>query len=442
MKTLKKTIHRNNKTLKRNNNDIINFKNNKYNKLKELGKGLYGTTYLIKDNNITYAFKIQKILKEHIKKSTEFNIWRELEFNKNFIKKLNNKDKDFFIEIYEHKVINNCTHIQVRKNIPIFSNTPKKNTTNRIMYNYDKSKYCMYYLMEYVNGFTVYEYIINSLKENKNIPKKILLNIALQYLKSIQLLSSKGYGHNDEHHANMMLTTIPKNNKTFTLNNKTITKYKYQFKLIDYGLINNKKYIQTKNLGIYQIYEYMFFKNSKDDYYYYHCLYVLIYLFYDRSDYIYELHNKTDPYESVQYNLLDYTYKKIMVLHTDFFNNTINKYIKQYPETEKYMIEINRYVEYNNIKDIDIFTYAGYLLHKNKYKKHIYGLITIIIRKLLYTFQIIYPKLYLEYNSYKLIDKRIIQFPVNKEIGLQLLEFTTIDEIINYLTNYYLKLYK
>ena len=79
--------------------------------------------------------------------------------------------------------------------------------------------------MELINGITVDEYIFNSLKENKNIPKKILLNIALQYIKSIQLLSLKGYGHNDEHFGNMMLTTIPKNNKTFTFE-----KYKYSLK--------------------------------------------------------------------------------------------------------------------------------------------------------------------------------------------------------------------
>jgi len=53
-----------------------------------------------------------------------------------------------------------------------------------------------------------------------------------------------------------------------------------------------------------------------------------------------------------------------------------------------------------------------------------------------------YPKLFFEYYGYKIFDKKMINFQINKEIGLQLLEFKTIDEIINYLTNYYLKLYK
>lgn len=46
----KNTLFKNNKTKKLNKNIII-FKNNEYTKLKELGKGIYGTTYLIKITN-------------------------------------------------------------------------------------------------------------------------------------------------------------------------------------------------------------------------------------------------------------------------------------------------------------------------------------------------------------------------------------------------------
>ena len=38
-------------------------------KIKKLGTGMFGTTYLITDNGKKYALKIQKILPVHVKKN-------------------------------------------------------------------------------------------------------------------------------------------------------------------------------------------------------------------------------------------------------------------------------------------------------------------------------------------------------------------------------------
>lgn len=70
-----------------------------------------------------------------------------------------------------------------------------------------------------------------------------------------------------------------------------------------------------------------------------------------------------------------------------------------------------------------------------------FGLLYIVIFKIFTEFQITYPKLYLEYLGYKIIDSRMLYFPINKKICLRLLEFTKFEEIVNYLTNLYLKLY-
>lgn len=432
-----KRINKTKKTKKKVKN-IVKFKNNDYIVLKELNKDIFGTTFLVKNNKTNYAFKIQKILEDNIKQNTGINLWRELEFNKHFIKKMDNKDKYFFMEISDYEILNSCDHIHERNGINFDSKKPD-NKVDKIIYKYSKQQPCVYYLMEYISGSTVYEYFINLLKNNKNILDKVLFNISLQFIKSIQLLSLKGYGHNNEHPTNMMLTTIPKKYNTFTLNGKTIHKYKYQFKLINYGTLNNKKYIQRQNASLYN---YMFLKNP-NDYYYCHCLYALIDLFYNRANYIYAINNKKNIIGLVKYDLKGYTYKKIMTQHTSFFNKTFNKLIKQYPNTEKYMLELNKYVKNTNIKKIELFEYIKNLFNdKYKTKKHIYGFIEIVINKLLYTFQIMYPELYLKYNGYDIIDKRMVNYQINKEIGLQLIEFTTMDEIINYLTNYYLNIYK
>jgi len=61
--------------------------NDDYKIIKEIGIGMMGTVYLVKDkSNNKYAMKIEKILKKHSNESLEYDIWREIEFSNKMYK--------------------------------------------------------------------------------------------------------------------------------------------------------------------------------------------------------------------------------------------------------------------------------------------------------------------------------------------------------------------
>lgn len=77
--------------------------------IKEIGSGMIGTTYLVKDKkNNKYALKIEKIFEKDIKKSLKSNIWREIEFSNN----LGKKYPDQFMYLYNYQIIKNCSNTQ------------------------------------------------------------------------------------------------------------------------------------------------------------------------------------------------------------------------------------------------------------------------------------------------------------------------------------------
>ena len=76
---------------------------NKVHIIKELGYGLYGTTYLAKYNNKLYALKIQHILEKNIIKDYNNEIWREMSLY-NYIKKLNKEEQLFFTKLYNYSI--------------------------------------------------------------------------------------------------------------------------------------------------------------------------------------------------------------------------------------------------------------------------------------------------------------------------------------------------
>lgn len=407
-----------NKTKKNNNNEnTLIFKKTRYTKVRILGKGHYGTTYLLKHKNKQYAFKIQKILESERENDNQNYIWREIDFNNNFIAKLNVDDKYFFMEIYDYEITNNCNH----KQFTITNNSDEYNIE------LDKSDYCIYYLMELINGLTVNDFIYYNLKLNYKISSKLLINLGLQFIKSIQLLSSYGYSHNDIHFDNMMLTKIPRNCKSFNLNNNKIKKYKYQFKLIDYGLMNHKKFKQYNDMDNY------LFLDKPEHYYYKICLFNLLdLLLLYHIEYIYIVLNKSKP--SYDYDEKVYLYQNIMNNHPEFFTKSLKKYTSQYPETKTYIAKVNQYIKETKFTDIALNSFLSDLFNSVKEKKkYIYGLINIVIKKIIINFIIEYLKDYLKYCKLEIIDDRLLKFPVDKEISLRLLEFTKVDEIIGYL---------
>ena len=50
--------------------------------IKELGKGMHGTVYLVKDiSNNKYAMKVEQIFEKDLIKTTKSPVWREIEFS-------------------------------------------------------------------------------------------------------------------------------------------------------------------------------------------------------------------------------------------------------------------------------------------------------------------------------------------------------------------------
>ena len=83
---------------------------------KVLGKGKSGSVFLAKDSSKNkYAIKIQKLLKKNLVDDSSSQMWREI----HFATEMNKKYPQFFVELLDFKIDDNCTYIHVdeaRKN--------------------------------------------------------------------------------------------------------------------------------------------------------------------------------------------------------------------------------------------------------------------------------------------------------------------------------------
>ena len=148
-----------------------------HHKIKELGTGFSGTTYLIQIKDIKYTLKIQHILKYDIE-NKKSDLWREI-----FFAKYVSKYPNIFKHLYYYNIIENCTFIKNNNKIGLHISEPDE---------YDKlqkSKYCIEF---------IYNYQKNTLD---NIIKKLNIkqfySLLLQLLYGIYILQKKKYTHND-----------------------------------------------------------------------------------------------------------------------------------------------------------------------------------------------------------------------------------------------------
>ena len=125
-----------------------------YKKLKVLGVGMFGTTYLIEKDGIKYALKTQHILASQKKKDFKYELWRELDLY-NYISKLNKNDKKFFTQLYDYKIYNNCNHKQKRPFKIFDTNKP----FYKILSKLDKSTWCVDMLIDYHGKWTCSDYL-------------------------------------------------------------------------------------------------------------------------------------------------------------------------------------------------------------------------------------------------------------------------------------------
>lgn len=202
--------------------------------IKELGNGMYGTTYKIKENDKFYALKIEYILESdlidnELIKNTDNLHWREIYFANH----LNKLYPEQFMKLYTYKIINNCEHKQKytikREFIPKYF----RNKFDKLA----KSKYCIEKKYELING-TIKD-IFNKLNQNQRY------SIVAQLAGIIKILEKHKYLHGDFHSANMGYILTKK--KFVTILGHKIPTNGYIVKAIDYGSILHKNFNMTKS---------------------------------------------------------------------------------------------------------------------------------------------------------------------------------------------------
>ena len=208
---------------------------NKCKIIKELGHGMFGTTYLVELNSKKYALKIEKITEFNVfqKFNTKYQEWREIIFSEKF----GNKYPEQFIKLYTWDIINNCEY-----NNPNNPNDliylPKE--VQQTLKDKSNSKYCIRKLYSLVD--TDLSKII------KNLNKKQIYSLIIQLAHIIWLLKTKGYSHNDLHGQNIgVINTKKKYINIF--HNKipiSIPTYGYIFVALDYGNLTKNSWELTE----------------------------------------------------------------------------------------------------------------------------------------------------------------------------------------------------
>lgn len=286
-----------------------------YSIIKELGYGMFGNVYLIKNfsNNKRYALKIQHVEKKDLNQNKKSSIWREINFSLKFA----NNYPTQFIKLYEYDFINECGEKKIK--IPFDINNFPLNLQKKII-RLNKSLYCARMVYDLVEG--------NLHQLEGKLTQQQIYSMIVQLTYSIELLHANNYVHMDIHDRNVGWIKTLKTHK-IKINNYHIPTYGYIFKLIDYGMVLNKSDIAGN-------------KQKKDfNEYYENELFLLVHFMVDTEIYDYINSNK------IRINFdLDYAQ----------FKNT-----KFYPLIKKY----------SRLKSIQMFLFD--ILFPTQYQKIAFG---------------------------------------------------------------------
>lgn len=197
--------------------------------IKELGHGMFGTTYKIKENGKYYALKIEHILESDLIENLESPQWREIKFAQH----MNKLYKDQFMKLYSYEIIDNCDHKQKYTIDMKHINKYFRNKFNKLA----ESKYCIQKKYELVDG-TIKE-IISKLNEKEKY------SIMAQLAGIVKLLEKHKYLHGDFHSGNMGY--IKTNKRYVTILGNKIPTNGYIVKAIDYGSVLHNSFVLNKN---------------------------------------------------------------------------------------------------------------------------------------------------------------------------------------------------
>lgn len=224
---------------------------------KKIGYGSIGSSYFAEDaSGHEYVYKIEKILPSDIKKNYNYmSPWREIDFFKNVASKYPTQ----FMQMYDYKFIDDCTHIQ--SSYEHIKYLPKQRQLQ--IAKLIKSKYCFARLYDY-RGPTIGRII-------DKLSTKQIYSMFIQILYIIYILKKHKYQHNDLHQGN--ITTAKTDKKFIKIFNLDVPTFGYIYSAIDYGMVTNKKYkispwekkvyINTPDLNM--LFNSSYFNKSHDD---------------------------------------------------------------------------------------------------------------------------------------------------------------------------------
>jgi serine/threonine protein kinase len=192
-----------------------------YKIIKELGFGVFGTTYLIETtDNKKYAMKIQKIFEKDIKNKNA-RVWNEIKFAK-----FTEKYPEQFVTLKEWNVVHDCKHQQ---KIPSHAKLGTFQETHDLM---QKSNVCLRLIYELRDGDLGK---INIIK----FPLKKIYSLLIQLTHIVYLLSIGNWIHKDLHFGNIMYKKVP-NKTTIKVFGKDLNTYGFIYSAIDYGNLHDK----------------------------------------------------------------------------------------------------------------------------------------------------------------------------------------------------------
>jgi len=347
--------------------------------IKKLGVGILGTNYLINYDKKKYALKIQKILEKQKKKNYKIGIWREIDLYK-YIDKMPVEFQKFFCKLYAYKILDNCSHKQVRT-----KEFAKNGNFINFIREMNDSTYCIVHVIDYKGNTTLYDYLDN------NLSIKQIYSILLQICKIVLILTNGKYSHNDLHPGNIMV--LPTKEKTFEIMGYDILYHGIQLVAIDYGNVTNERFNKK-------------YKEDEKTYY-----------FMELTKYLFNIiFNQVKLEKDCRKQKKKYTYEKTNAYKTNFWKNLLtfhkkivneyaNKYLKIYPNLKNFYLFLLQ-----NFTKFTIYEVKNKFDDKNNMNTFLY--------KIEYNFALEYPEEYMKMSGWCSLP----EFTLPKNEVLQILE--------------------
>ena len=380
----------------------------KLKRIRELGSGARGTTYLVEFEGVQYAQKIQHILEEELVEDYGNEIWREMDLYR-YIDQMSDDDQIFFTHLHAYRIYNGCTYVQ---------NKRLYNDANILKAKFDAiaaSDWCITYLMDYKG--------INTLATFSRTPTDMNLNtacsFALQMCKIIDILYIGGYSHNDFFPGNIMVSRTKVG--YFEFMGHHVPYNGYQLTAIDYGFVIHKKFLNNvkptdPNYGFFVDPERWCFRET----------FQRVLMIFERMSKIMNLYKKPTEDTSRGKNSfsVDHAIRQILIRHPDFYKMVRGKYVEKFPKGKKLLDEVVHQIK----------TKGKNRIHDFVQKKSIIGSddaasFRDILERIVEEFKISFPKKYAENRNWDDWDENIVP----KDTMLKLLRITDRNRMINFL---------